>query len=74
MPLSELERTYDELHNRDNKAHNVSIVTAYTKTKDKPFQIPFQGRYVNDIVDELKSEYSTDNIDVRQADHKSAAY
>jgi hypothetical protein len=73
-PLSELERAYDELHNRDGKAHNVSIVTAYTKTKDTPFQIPFQGRYVNDIVDELKGEYSAENIDVRQSDHKSATY
>ena len=73
-PLSELERAYDELHNRDNIPHNVSIVTAYTKTKDAPFQIPFQGRYVNDIVDELKGEYSKDNIDVRQSDHTSATY
>jgi hypothetical protein len=69
-----LERAYDELHNRDSKAHNVSIVTAYTKTKDEPFQIPFQGRYVNDIADGLKGEYSTDNIDVRQKDHTSATY
>ena len=61
-------------YNRDNIAHNVSIVTAYTKTKDAPFQIPFQGRYVNDIVDELKGEYSKDNIDVRQSDHTSATY
>ena len=39
MPLSELERAYDTLHNRDGKAHNVSIVTAYTKTKDTSFNI-----------------------------------
>ena len=73
-PLSQLEKAYDELHDRDGTSQNVSIVTAYTKTKDAPFQIPFQGRYVNDIVDELKSEYSKDNIDLRQADHKSATY
>jgi hypothetical protein len=73
-PLSELERAYDELHARDGKAHNVSIVTAYTKTTDKPFVIPMQGRYVNDVVDDLKGEYSETNVDVRQADHTSAAY
>ena len=73
-PLSELERAYDELHNRDSKAHNVSIVSAYTKVKDAPFQIPFQGRYVNDVVDDLKGEHSEDNKDVRQGDHTSAAY
>ena len=73
-PLSELERAYDELHNRDGKAHNISIVAAYTKTKDAPFQIPMQGRYVNDVVGELKTEYSADNVDARQKDHTSAAY
>ena len=73
-PMSQLEKVFDQLHNREGKAHNVSIVTAYTKTKDAPFQIPFQGRYVNDIVDELKTEYSENNIDVRQGNHKSAAY
>jgi SAM-dependent methyltransferase len=73
-PVSELERAYDELHARDGKAQNVSIVTAYRKINDKPFQIPFQGRYVNDVVDELKTEYSETNIDVRQADHRSANY
>jgi len=73
-PLSQLEKAYDELHDRDGASQNVSIVTAYTKTKDTPFQIPFQGRYVNDIVDELKNEYSKDNIDLRQTDHKSATY
>jgi hypothetical protein len=73
-PVSELERAYDELHARDGKAQNVSIVTAYRKISDKPFQIPFQGRYVNDVVDELKTEYSETNIDVRQADHRSANY
>ena len=73
-PLSELERAYDELHNRDGKAHNISIVAAYTKTKDAPFQIPMQGRYVNDVVDELKTEYSADNVDARQKNHTSATY
>ena len=29
---------------------------------------------ISDQVDELKSEYSETNIDVRQADHKSANY
>lgn len=73
-PISKLEQVYDNLHNRDGKAQNVSIVAAYTKTTDKPFQIPFQGRYVNDIVDNLKREYSSDNVDTRQKDHRGANY
>jgi len=74
-PISDLEKAYDELHQRDSaKPQNISIVTAYQKVLDKPFQIPFQGRYVNDIVENLKSEYSEDNIDVRQTNHKSATY
>jgi len=73
-PISKLEQVYDNLHNRDGKAQNVSIVAAYTKTTDQPFQIPFQGRYVNDIVDDLKGEYSSDNVDTRQKDHRGANY
>jgi len=73
-PISKLEQAYDALHSRDKIAKNVSIVTAYKKLDDEPFQIPFQGRYVNDIVDELKSEYNERNVDVRQADHKSSNY
>ena len=69
-----MEKHFDALHNREGKTHNVSIVSAYTKTMDKPFQIPFQGRYVNDIADELKDEYSDTNVDVRQKDHTSATY
>ena len=42
--------------------------------EDAPFVIPMQGRYVNDVVEELKTEYSKSNVDVRQKDHKSAAY
>ena len=74
MPISDLERAYDELHNRDGKAQNISIVTAYRKTLDAAFNIPMQGRYVNDVVDELKTEYSNSNVDVRQKDHTSATY
>jgi hypothetical protein len=73
-PLSGLEKVFDELHNRDGKTHNVSIVSAYTKTKDQPFVVPMQGRYVNDVVDDLKTEYSETNVDVRQKDHTSATY
>jgi hypothetical protein len=29
---------------------------------------------VNDIVDELKTEYSADNVDTRQKNHTSATY
>ena len=74
LPLSDLESAYDELHNRDGKAQNISIVTAYRKTNERNFQIPMQGRYVNDVVDELKTEYSDTNVDLRQEDHTSAAY
>jgi hypothetical protein len=73
-PLSDLEKAYDELHQRDSKAQNISIVAAYMKTTDAPFNIPMQGRYVNDVVDSLKTEYSDTNVDVRQTDHKAAAY
>tara|TARA_R110002074_G_scaffold104717_1_gene226131 strand:- start:12332 stop:13144 length:813 start_codon:yes stop_codon:yes gene_type:complete len=74
-PLSELERAYDDLHERDaGRPHNISIVSAYMKTKDDPFNIPMQGRYVNDVVAELKTEYSNNNVDVRQKDHTSATY
>ena len=73
-PLSGLERAFDELHNRDGKPQNVSIVTAYRKIHDVPFIIPMQGRYVNDVIDELKTEYSSTNIDVRQKNHTSANY
>ena len=73
-PISKIEEAYDILHQRDATAHNVSIVAAYTKTEDAPFVIPMQGRYVNDVVEELKTEYSESNVDVRQKDHKSAAY
>ena len=44
------------------------------KTTDAPFNIPMQGRYVDDVVDSLKTEYSDTNVDVRQTDHKAAAY
>ena len=73
-PLSDLEKAYDELHNRDSKAQNISIVSAYKKVNDAPFVIPMQGRYVNDVVDELKVEYSDSNIDLRQQNHTSANY
>jgi len=73
-PLSDLEKTYDELHQRDSKAQNISIVAAYMKTTDSPFNIPMQGRYVNDVVESLKTAYSDTNVDVRQTDHKGAAY
>jgi len=73
-PLSDLEKAYDELHQRDSKAQNISIVAAYMKTTDAPFNIPMQGRYVDDVVDSLKTEYSDTNVDVRQRDHKAAAY
>lgn len=36
--------------------------------------IPMQGRYVNDVVAELASEYSVSNVDTRQGNHTSAAY
>jgi SAM-dependent methyltransferase len=74
LPLSDLESAYDELHNRDGKAQNISIVTAYRKTNEYNFQIPMQGRYVNDVVDELKTEYSDTNVDLRQQNHTSANY
>ena len=73
-PLSQLEKVYDELHQIDSNAQNISLVTAYQKIDDKPFVIPMQGRYVNDVVSDLKTEYSKNNIDVRQTNHKSAAY
>ena len=74
MPISELEKAYDLLHQRDQKAQNISIVAAYTKTNNDNFQIPMQGRYVNDVAVDLRTEYSSANIDVRQKDHTSAAY
>lgn len=75
LPISKLEQVYDKLHQRDSgKAHNVSVVAAYRKVHDKPFVIPMQGRYVNDVVDELKTEYSDTNVDLRQANHSSAGY
>lgn len=73
-PLSQLESAYDQLHERDARAQNISIVAAYTKTLEAPFQIPMQGRYVNDVAENLRNEYSDANIDVRQRDHTSAAY
>ena len=48
--------------------------SAYKKVNDAPFVIPMQGRYVNDVVDELKVEYSDSNIDLRQQNHTSANY
>ena len=33
-----------------------------------------QGRYVNDLNDDLKKEYKDTNLDVRQKDHKSSNY
>ena len=74
MPISDLEAAYDMLHDRDTRAQNVSIVTAYRKTSDAAFNIPMQGRYVNDVVADLKTEYSNSNVDVRQQDHTSASY
>jgi len=74
LPLSDLEQAYDELHDRDSRAQNISVVTAYRKKEDKPFIIPMQGRYVNDVVDELKDEYSDSNVDTRQGNHTSAGY
>jgi hypothetical protein len=44
------------------------------KTTDAPFKIPMQGRYVDDVVDELKTEYSETNVDIRQKDHTGANY
>jgi SAM-dependent methyltransferase len=73
-PLSDLEQAYDELHSRDNKAQNISIVTAYQKVNDASFIIPMQGRYVNDVADDLKVEYSDTNVDLRQRNHTSATY
>lgn len=73
-PISNLEKVYDFLHQRDNNAQNISIICAYQKTSDKPFVIPMQGRYVNDVNSELKKEYSEKNIDVRQPNHQSANY
>ena len=74
LPVSDLEAMYDQLHDRDSRAQNISIVTAYRKTVDQPFNIPMQGRYVNDVVADLKTEYSDTNIDLRQRDHTSASY
>ena len=74
LPVSDLEAAYDMLHDRDSRAQNISIVTAYRKTIDQPFNIPMQGRYVNDVVADLKTEYSDTNIDLRQRDHTSASY
>jgi len=73
-PVSELERAYEELYQQDSQAQNISIVVAYKKTSDKPFQIPMQGRYVNDVVAELKTEYSDSNVDTRQENHTGANY
>lgn len=73
-PISDLEEGFHHLHNLDGGKHNVSLVAAYKKVKDQPFRIPMQGRYVNDVVDELKSNYSQTNIDRRQGDHTSATY
>ena len=73
-PVSDLEKAYDELHNKDGKAQNISIVSAYKKINNAPFVIPMQGRYVNDVADALKVEYSDTNVDLRQRNHTSATY
>ena len=73
-PLSKLEKAYDILHQKNANAQNLSLVCAYQKITEKPFVIPMQGRYVNDVTPELKKEYSDKNLDVTQTDHKSDSY
>jgi hypothetical protein len=73
-PPSRLEEAFWKLSRLNNNPSNISIVAAYKKVSDKTFQIPMQGRYVNDLVDELKANYSESNKDVRQKDHTSANY
>lgn len=73
-PPSALEEIYLKLHRFQNKPTNISLVVAYKKIHDVPFQIPMQGRYVNDVINELKNNYSESNKDVRQKDHTSAKY
>jgi len=62
-PMSQLEENYYAL----NESQNISIVAAYIKTKDEPFSVPMQGRYVNDAVDQIRDGYK--NPDTRQSDH-----
>ena len=63
-PVSKLEEVYYSL----GDTANISIVAAYKKVEDKPFVVPMQGRYVNDISDKnIAKEYH--NPDVRQSDH-----
>lgn len=71
-PVSKLEKTIDKL--LKNGPANISVVAAYTKTTDAEFQIPFQGRYVNDMVEGVKENYSEGNKDTRQSNHTSAGY
>lgn len=73
-PASNLEKLFQHLHNQNNSKTNISLVCAYTKTKDAPFQIPMQGRYVNDVSSSLKESYSDSNTDTRQKDHTSSFY
>jgi hypothetical protein len=73
-PPSILEKAYHQLHMLNNRPANISVVAAFKKRLDQPFKIPMQGRYVNDVVDELRSSYSETNQDVRQKDHTSATY
>jgi len=73
-PPSILEQAYLKLHNLQNMPTNISIVAAYKKVHDQTFQIPMQGRYVNDLDESLRDSYSESNKDVRQGDHTSAKY
>ncbi len=73
-PPSSLEQAYLALHKFQNIPANISVVAAFKKVHDQPFQIPMQGRYVNDLDDSLKSTYSESNKDVRQKNHTSASY
>ena len=73
-PFSDLEKALEKLHNRNVNPQNVSIVAAFKKILAKPFSVPMQGRYVNDLNDDLKKEYKGTNLDVRQKDHKSSNY
>jgi SAM-dependent methyltransferase len=55
-PYSSMEKyVYEDLWNHGN----VSLVTAYVKTKDEPFKVPLQGKWIHNIeTAELATEYN----------------
>jgi hypothetical protein len=73
-PKSELEKTVENIQGQSPNFHNVSLITCYKKINNESFQIPMQGRYVNDMNHHIKIHYNENNIDTKQKNHHSANY